>query len=81
MRPFLKSIIFVFYFTSISVFASSIDFFYTLPPNDNPNGKGPRPNLIREIDAAKKTLEGSFFKLVILKLRMRLFELKNEEFQ
>ncbi|HBQ20317.1 MAG: hypothetical protein A2Z91_05760 [Deltaproteobacteria bacterium GWA2_38_16] len=63
MRPFLKSIIFVFYFTSISVFASSIDFFYTLPPNDNPNGKGPRPNLIREIDAAKKTLEGSFFQI------------------
>ncbi len=53
---------FFFFYTTLG-WAGSIEFYYNVPPHDNPQGRGLRPNLIREIDSAKKTLEGSFYQI------------------
>jgi len=59
----MKFIFGLFFLFNLSVSWASIDFYYNLPPNDNPYDLGPRPNLIREIDQAEKRIEASFYQI------------------
>ncbi len=59
----MRKIFFMFFLFCNIGWADPIEFYYNVPPNDNPEGRGLRPNLIREIDSAKKSLEGAIYQI------------------